>query len=110
MIRDLMIDLCLGKFAIVSECNMDKYGRLLAKVSIQEDLAKCTDEGKGCGNLRHSLFFLEKKTDITKFLLNHGLGYEYDGGTKKDFSENDLNDMQDTCNKLRMLLRKQPVK
>lgn len=108
LIRDLMADLCLGKFALVSNCSMDKYGRLLANIRVLEQVAQCKDNGNGVGDLRHFLYFDQKETDIAKFLITNGLAYEYDGGTKKYFNDQDLIHMQETCAKLGGHLRTRP--
>ena len=104
-IRDLIADLCLGKFGTVTSCGLDKYGRLLAKVSIQEEEKDPTE--RGCVNVdADRLSFPDEITDLTDFLLAHGLAYAYEGATKKDFEEVDLERMIQKCGALRTQLGK----
>ena len=87
-IRDLIIDLCMDSFAHVSECSTDKYGRLLAKLTVEQNADK-------------ELQFSNKLTDISEFLLENKLAYKYDGGKKAVFIDEDLTRMSETCAVLR---------
>ena len=107
IIRDLLVDLCLGKFGTVTCCSMDKYGRLLANLSIHEDhevqeVSSSSDDDVGATTGTSTLhFWKEGDLDIAQLLLSNGLAYPYDGGMKKDFNEEDLVAMKESCALLR---------
>ena len=93
LIRDLVNDLFLGKFASVSNCDTDKYGRLLATVFVHCDLPA-----------REHLPSLKGTVDVGEFLKEHKLAYTYGGGTKVEFTQEDLTSMRNTCEQLRHTL------
>jgi endonuclease YncB( thermonuclease family) len=78
-VRDAVSALCLGRFARLSECNRDKYGRLLARVEIVDRHSAGDPASPVYG-----------PKDVSDFLLDNSLAYPYDGGTKRAFSETDL--------------------
>lgn len=94
MIRDLIHDLFLGKFASVANCDTDKYGRLLATVFVHCDTAT-PDEMTSS---------LKRTVDLGEFLKDNKLAYTYGGGTKVEFSQDDLSSMRSTCEQLRRTL------
>jgi endonuclease YncB( thermonuclease family) len=60
--QQILSDLIIDKVVNVQVLNMDKYGRLLVKLSS------------------------EQIPDISDYMLEHGLAYSYDGGTKQDIN------------------------
>lgn len=73
--RDFVKDLVLGKRVYIKCGKYDKYGRLLVQVFLSSPM-RCTF-GTGC---------YKYDKDLSSMIIDAGLGYEYDGKTKKPFS------------------------
>ncbi|MDB4413478.1 thermonuclease family protein [Pirellulaceae bacterium] len=74
--RDFVRDLVLGKRVFVKCGKDDKYGRLLASIYLTPDNDK----------------------DLSTMIVEAGLGYRYDGKTKKKFEEWYADDGEECCN------------
>ena len=73
--RDYLMKLILNKLIIIKCGDFDKYGRLLVYIYTYE---------KGQKIPTNELCF---ENSINNIIVNKKLGYKYDGGTKKKFSE-----------------------